>query len=161
MSGRPVASSGVMALLAVMSLTPASVAGQASPARPDLQGVWISNGATPLERPQALDGKSRRTDEEVAELKRRADHLFKIDNGDFPGGDSLFLAALANLDHYKSPNATAGSVETIEREFDNRTSLIVDPADGKVPPLTPEGAKRQATFAASRLRAEPAGPEDV
>jgi len=150
-----------MAWLAVMSLTPAPVAGQAPPARPDLQGVWISNGATPLERPKRLEGKSRLNDEEVAELKRRAHRLFKDGNSDFPGGDNVFLAALADVDHYKSPNATSGSDDMIEREFDNRTALIVDPADGKVPPLTPEGAKRQAAFAASRLRSEPAGPEDV
>jgi hypothetical protein len=47
------------------------------------------------------------------------------------------------------------------REFDNRTSLIVDPPDGRVPPLTPDGAKRAAAFGASRVRPDPTDPEDV
>jgi hypothetical protein len=43
---------------------------------PDLQGVWQSNSATPLERPKALEGKAFLTDDEVTELKRRAARLF-------------------------------------------------------------------------------------
>jgi hypothetical protein len=34
--------------------------------KPDLQGVWVSNAATPLERPKALEGKAKLTDAEVA-----------------------------------------------------------------------------------------------
>ena len=94
----------------------------------------------------------------------------------------MFLAALANLEHFESPNATGPQVA--EREFDNRTSLIVDPSDGRLPPLTPEGQQRlaaaaatsftvpfqpgidpetqqkQAAAAAARRR-HPEGPEDV
>src|SRR6478752_825246 len=44
---------------------------------PDLQGVWLNVFATPVERPEALQGKASLTDDEVAELKRRADRLFK------------------------------------------------------------------------------------
>jgi hypothetical protein len=47
----------------------------------------------------------------------------------------------------------------VEREFDNRTSLIVDPLDGKIPTLTPEARQRQAS-ADARQRL-PAGPEDL
>jgi hypothetical protein len=45
--------------------------------QPDLQGVWLNNSATPFERPKALEGKPLLTDEEVVELQRRADRLFK------------------------------------------------------------------------------------
>jgi hypothetical protein len=126
---------------------------------PDLQGVWLNSSATPLERPKALEGRTSLTDEEVAELRRRADRLFKGTNADFAGGDAVFLSALANIDRFKSTTATGSTNEMIEREFDNRTSLIVDPPDGRIPPLTAEAQQRKAASDAARSR--PAeGPED-
>ena len=127
---------------------------------PDLQGVWLNNKATPLERPTALADRPSLTDEEVAELRKRADRLFKNTNADFAGGDAVYLAALADIDRFKSSTATGTTFEMIEREFDNRTSLIVDPPDGRIPPLTPGAQqKRAATDAARRRPAE--GPEDL
>ena len=113
--------------------------------QPDLQGVWLNNGATPLERPKQLEGKPSLTDEEVAELKRRAARLFDDSvNSDFAGGDGFFLALLANPDRYRNPGSTGGTDGMVEREFDNRTSLINDPPDGRIPPLTAEGRERLA-----------------
>jgi hypothetical protein len=132
--------------------------------QPDLQGVWLNNSATPLQRPQALEGKPFLTDEEVVELKKRAAHLFDATGGsDFASGDAYFLAVVGNAERYRNPGATGGSVEMIEREFENRTSLIVDPPDGKIPALTPEGRERNlksppAAGGGPRL---PAGPEDL
>ena len=40
--------------------------------RPDLEGVWENNSATPLERPRQLADKPRLSDEELADLERRA-----------------------------------------------------------------------------------------
>jgi hypothetical protein len=131
--------------------------------QPDLQGVWLSNSATPLERPKGLEGRQFLRDDEVAELKKRADRLFNNRDGssDFAGGDNVFLAVLANPERYKNPNrSTGGSDEMVEREFDNRTSLVVDPGDGKIPPLTPEAQQRRAAAAAAGQRL-PAGPEDL
>jgi hypothetical protein len=126
----------------------------------DLQGIWLNNSATPLERPKALEGKALLTDQEVAELRRRADRLFKNTNADFAGGDAVFLAALADVDRFTSTTATGTASEMIEREFDNRTSLIVDPPDGRIPPLTAEAQQKRAAAAARRRR--PAeGPEDL
>jgi hypothetical protein len=130
--------------------------------QPDLEGVWLSNGATPLERPKGLEGKAFLSDAEVVELKKRAAKLFKPDgSSDYAAGDNAFLAAFANVDLYKNPNISVGSsLEMVEREFDNRTSLIMDPPDGKIPALTPEGKRRQA--AADAAAARPArGPEDL
>src|SRR5215813_6253931 len=59
----------------------------AADGHPDLQGVWLNNSATPLERPPALQGRATLTDEEVAELRGRAERLFKNTNADFAGGD--------------------------------------------------------------------------
>jgi hypothetical protein len=129
--------------------------------QPDLQGVWLSNSATPLERPKALEGKAVLTDAEVAELKKRADEIFKKGNSDFASGDNAFLAALANVEQYKNPNiSTGGAEDMVDREFDNRTSLIVDPPDGKLPPLTPAAQRRQAA-ADEAAKRPPTRPQDL
>src|SRR5579859_7129908 len=131
--------------------------------QPDLQGTWLDNSATPLERPKELEGRQFLTDAEVLELKKRADRLFKSDKGDFAAGDNVFLAALANPDRFSNPNATCKSDSTPDREFDNRTSLIIDPPDGKIPPLTPEAKRRQSALRAATAAgvSPPAGPEDL
>ena len=110
--------------------------------RPDLQGIWISRSATPLERPKALEGRVSLTDAEVEELKKRAARIFGDSKSDYGAGDAPFLAALANVEHYKNPNTTGTTDLMIPREFDHRTSLIVDPPDGRIPPLTPEAQRR-------------------
>lgn len=127
--------------------------------QPDLQGTWLSKSATPLERPKALEGRSWLSDEEVAELKARANRLFSDGNGDFAAGDGVFLAALANPERFKSPTATHGSEDMIEREFDHHTSLIVAPPDGRIPPLTPEARRRREAAATAARRA--VDPEDL
>jgi hypothetical protein len=125
---------------------------------PDLQGVWLSNIATPLERPKALEGRQFLTDKEVADLKTRADRLFKSGDRDFAAGDNVFLEALSD-GQLKRPFSTENSVGMIDREFESRTSLIVDPPDGRIPSLTEEARQRQAAAASARPRF-PAGPED-
>src|ERR1700722_12621219 len=129
---------------------------------PDLGGVYTNNDATPLERPKALEGRQFLTDAEGAELKKRADRLFKKEDNEAASGDNVFLAALANLDHYQNPSghSTAGTPEMVERVFDNRTALIVDPPDGKIPPLTPEGRRKHAAAAAAAHRPIE-GPEEL
>jgi hypothetical protein len=110
--------------------------------QPDLQGVWSDVSITPLERPLALQGRQFLTDQEVSQLKARADRLFSNAASDFVGGDSLFLALLANAETVENPNATGSALNMVFREFDNRTSLIIDPQDGRLPALTPEGRRR-------------------
>ncbi len=170
MSIRSLASLSALAF-AVAAIQPMPSAAQATQQRwtssltpdgqPDLQGNWVNKNATPLQRPKQLEGREFLTDAEVAELKRRADRLFENGHSDFPAGDDFFLAALANLEQYKRASSTAAS-EHVEREFDNRTSLIVDPPDGKLPPYTPEGRRRQAANLAAILSENHlAGPEDL
>jgi len=131
--------------------------------QPDLQGMWISRSATPLERPQALKGRATLTDAEVAELRTRASRIFSDSKSDYGAGDAPFLAALANVEHYKNPVTTGNSDAMIEREFDNRTSLIVEPPDGRIPPLTPAARSRLAAVdprAAAGIR-PPARVQDL
>ena len=134
--------------------------------QPDLQGIWLSHDATPLERPKALEGKQFLTDEEVTDLKKRAARLFEGGvNSDFAGGDNFFLATLANPDVYKNRNSTGSFLEMVDRAFDNRTSLIADPPDGKIPLMTEEGRQRRLAADASAFLAPrsgpPGGPEDL
>ena len=139
------------ALVAVVLLTPWPAAGQAAgnfsdpprtaDGRPDLQGVWANYSATPLERPDELAGKDAFTDEEVAELQSTADELFNGET-DAAFGDSVFHAVLAGGKAYTSRDARTGNYNhfwVVDREFDDRTSLVVDPPDGRLPPLTPGG----------------------
>ncbi|MBZ5577407.1 MAG: hypothetical protein LAP40_12675 [Acidobacteriia bacterium] len=134
--------------------------------RPDLQGVWANNNATPLERPKELAGRPYLTEQEVAALKRKAHELFDGGNSDAAFGDSVFVSVLQNVKGekagFQSVDGGTGdysSVWLVERNFDNRTSLITDPPDGRLPALTPEGQKRQAATAAVR-NSRPEGPED-
>ena len=127
--------------------------------RPDLQGTWIIKTATPLERPKALEGKTFLTDAEVAELRARAARIFSNGDSDFAAGDNVFLAALGNPDQFKSVTATGGAEDMIEREFDHHTSLVTDPADGHIPPLTVEGLGRRNAAVARARRLD--GPEDL
>lgn len=133
--------------------------------KPDLNGVWLNNSATPLERPPQLAGRPFLTDEEVVELKKRAARLFDVkSNADFAGADNYFLALLANPDQYKNPNVTGSAAAMIPREIEHRTSLIVNPSDGRIPPMTPEGRERLArspTPNAAGQQHPPAGPEDL
>jgi len=133
--------------------------------RPDFQGVWVNNIATPLERPEALAGRATLTDDELAAMKKKAREMFS-GQGDAAFGDSVFNVVLANVtgvrSGFKSTDGETGdysSVWTVDRDWENRTSLIFDPPDGRMPPMTPAGLKRRDATVAS-MRRVPAGPED-
>jgi hypothetical protein len=107
---------------------------------PDLQGIWTNATITPLERPAAMAGKATLTDAEAAELEKKgAEELAKVDGA----SEHPLLAAAGS-------NGTGGyNVLFIDRgtEFARvdgvkRTSLVVDPPDGKVPPMKPEARQR-------------------
>ena len=127
--------------------------------QPDLQGVWLNTSATPFERPEALEGRQFLTDDEVAELSRRANRIFKENDADLAIGDALYLTALADADAFRRRGANRSSNFMVDREFDNRTSQIVDPPDGKLPALMPAAVERLAAITARDL--DPAGPEDL
>jgi hypothetical protein len=117
--------------------------------QPDLQGVWANNVATPLQRPKALEGKTVLSEQEVAALKEAAGRLFN-GGGDAAFGDQVFETALAKAKSFTSSDGKTGDYNhfwLVERDFDNRTSLITDPPDGRMPPLTPAAEK----IAAERL----------
>jgi hypothetical protein len=141
-----------------------------SDGRPDFQGVWSNNSATPLERPKELEGRERLTSAEVEAMKRRAAELFD-GTGDAAFGDEVFRTVLASVTEsgtgphekgakdFDADTGDYSSVWVAAREWDDRTSLITDPADGKVPALTPQAKARAAAVGAALAR--PAtGPAD-
>jgi hypothetical protein len=152
------------------SATPAWTAPRTIDGHPDLQGVWSNNTATPLERPKELEGRSTLTDAEVEALKKKAAELFSGD-GDAAFGDDYYRLVWASVKgSEKGPHKKAAaefdggtgdysSVWIVARDWDNRTSLITDPPDGKMPPMTPDGKKRSMAAIAAYLRPA-AGPQD-
>jgi hypothetical protein len=130
--------------------------------QPDLQGVWANNNVTPFERPAALAGKPFLTDAEVAALKAKASDLFSGD-GDAAFGDDVFNAVVTGAQKFTSSDTTTGNYNQFwiaDRDFDNRTSLITDPPDGRLPPLTPEAQKKRPSPQVDRTQRGTDGPED-
>src|SRR4026209_1857824 len=116
--------------------------------RPDREGEGENNTPPPLERPRQLANKPRLTDEELASFERRARTLFSPD-AEAVFGDALYLNLLA--DTRPGGLGATGSYSQNwlpDRYFEHRTSLITDPADGRLPAPTP--ARAQARGAAAR-----------
>lgn len=116
-----------------MVLVPSVISGQALK-RPNLEGVWNSATATPLERPAHLKDKPFFTPQEAAEWERQ----------------------YAERNAEPTPEAAAkskgtGTYNTFFREYGTRvvktlrTSIVTEPEDGRIPPLTPaaEALRRQ------------------
>ena len=124
--------------------------------QPDLQGTWENNSATPLERPPQLAGKPLLSKEEVAAMEARAELLFGPE-ADAAFGDAVYLALLdGNAPRLVFPTGTYSQNWVPIRYFERRTSLIEDPADGRLPALTPQAVERRA----ARAAAQPARARD-
>ena len=151
MNPRYFSSLGALAIMvAALSLMAQPVAGQApaaaakpksaapnwAPARtawgePDIQGIWTMQTITPLQRPAALAGKEFLSEQEAAALEReRVERALAGEARPQPGNPGTY-------NRWWSDNPTKVVPS-------RRTSLITDPADGKIPALTPEGSKRAA-----------------
>jgi hypothetical protein len=131
--------------------------------RPDFQGVWANNGMTPLERPKQFGLRATMTDAEFSELKKRAQSL--QDGGDAFFADELFNAALDGKEKFTSADTQVGNYDQSwlsERVWDNRTSLIIDPPDGRIPAPAAGAADRARARAAARQGRGPAdAPGDL
>lgn len=133
------------ALAALMFLLPCSGAAQGN-----LEGIWTNGTITPLERPAELAGKAVFTPEEAAAYEKQwrernnADRRETSSDADLTTGYNDFWW-----------DRGTKVVSTL------RTSIIVDPPDGRLPPLTPE-AQKKASDRAEFRRLHPAdGPENL
>ena len=148
MNRRPLSSLGpALAVLMLIALAPAPALAQAEAetarlpwGAPDLQGVWDFRTITPLQRPEDQADKAFLSDEEAASLEQAAaDRVAQLAAPSEvrteplpPGGGGAAVGAYNNFWFDTGTNV-------IE---DRRTSLIVDPPNGRMPPLV-EGALEQ------------------
>ncbi len=148
-----------LGIIAALSITNFA---SAQRGRPDLQGNWINQSATPLQRPRELEGRQSLSGAEVAELKRRAKRIFAPGKSDIAPGDEYFLALWRNPAQFEREASIFGGEFREELQIDSRTSLVVDPVDGRLPPYTPEGQRRQAEAVAATLNQNhPASVKDL
>ena len=132
----------IAAVIVCVKLASVAVAGQSPPrtawGEPDLQGIWTNEFDTPLQRPARYAGKEFFTDEERADLDTQRATLLGRDRR-VERGTELDVAGAYN------------SVFMSMKRAGRRTSLIVDPADGTVPPTIAEAAQRMAADREFRL----------
>jgi hypothetical protein len=116
---------------------------------PDLQGLWTNATITPFERPATLSGKPVLTEQEAAEFERET--LRARDADSRSGGTDADLARAYNQFWYDRGTKVVGT---------RRTSLVVDPPDGRVPSLIPAAQQRADARLAARRSSPADGPED-
>ena len=144
---RPMLRSTFVAIVMLL-LGAASVPGQAqriprlTDGKPDMQGYWTNQTFTPLERPaQFKDKQFFSTEEAQAFARQRLEDVKDVPRGEQVKSDADI--------HYDDG---IWLLEHFEKGAMLRTSIVTDPADGRIPPLSPEGQKRaQATAAARKL----------
>src|SRR3954468_24853507 len=139
--GLPVVSAGTVTLSAQNPR-------RATDARPDLQGMWLNNTATPLERPAGFADQAFFTEAEAREFETHyLDDRAKAANLDNP----FELVVAADPDVFEWGRVLPN----------RRTSLVVDPADGRVPRLTAQ-AQRVAAQKTQHVKDHYAdNPEDL
>jgi hypothetical protein len=116
--------------------------------RPDLRGIWSNASLTPFERPKEFAGEEFFTVEEAARFANTVlDQSNRDRRGTTPEED---VAGAYNEAWFDRGRKVASNL---------RTSIVVDPADGKVPSPTPEAREAAAARAAIQRRV-PEGPED-
>jgi len=106
---------------------------------PNLEGIWDYRTITPLERRAELGDREYYTDQEIAELEGRA--AKRLDEAP----DTSVQTGLVHADYLTDPGRHV--------DESRRTSLIIEPKTGKIPPLTPEAKERQDKAAAARAAA--------
>jgi hypothetical protein len=112
--------------------------------RPDLQGIWTNATLTPLERPAAFAGKLTVSDAEAAVYEKKQQDELKAGDG-ISDSDFHRRAGSGETGGYNALFIDRGT-ELARVDGVKRTSLIIDPPDGKVPPLTAEARQRLASM---------------
>lgn len=123
--------------------------------QPDFQGVWANNSITPLERAEGFENRELLSDDEFARLLAGITAITE-GGGDAQFGDGFFQALVTG--EVKSYDPSTGNYDQTwmsDRNLEHRTSLIVDPPNGRLPPYTDAaGAKIAARL--EHIEAHPA-----
>lgn len=126
---------------------------------PDLQGTWTSDDSfgVPFERPRAYGNRKFLSDEEYAAREKENELLASsIEKGVTPKAGYWLQHEGVDYQPYSS------SFSEYARHTSRQTSLVVDPPDGHLPPLTMQGMMtRAAAIAAARKRPRPESWEDI
>jgi len=107
---------------------------------PDFQGTWTNATITPVERPSALKDKPTLSDADATAYEKKSAQELNSQDG---ASDGPLIAAVGSsgTGGYNVLFIDRGS-ELARVDGQKRTSLVVDPADGRIPPLTDEARKR-------------------
>jgi len=140
-------------IFAAVLLASVAVGAQVKSSPRDLEGVWTFSTITPLERAAEFAGKEFLTEAEAAAFARRTMERNNRDNRD-PSNREADVGGAYN-EFWWDRGTRVASIRG-----KNRTSLIVDPADGRIPPLTAEGQRRADARAQARRDHPADGPED-
>jgi hypothetical protein len=116
--------------------------------KPDLQGTWSFATITPMERPANLKGKEFFTEQEAAAYEK---DVVERNNKDKRDGSAEADVSRAYNDFWWDSGTKV--VKT------RRTSLVIDPRDGRIPPVLPKARERQQERAAVNRGHEFDGPE--
>jgi hypothetical protein len=123
--------------------------------RPNLEGIWDFRTITPMERPGNLGNKTVLDDREAAEFevknRRNQDTREKRSLGSVNGTQSNIDVERAYNDFWWDFGSNVVSTK--------RTSLVIDPPDGRIPALTP-AAQQRAKERRALLERAALGPED-
>jgi hypothetical protein len=137
----------------------AFTAARTSFGQPNLEGTWTNNSATPLQRPAQWADKATLTDAELEEVTSAVRQLEQ--HGDALFGDELILDAVEGDEKPESHDTETGNYNSFwlpSRDIERRTSLIIDPPNGRIPPYTPEAQARRAAAAEQRRQHPADGP---
>jgi len=114
--------------------------------QPDLQGIWTTQTYTPLQRPQRYAGREFLSEEEATELIKllTQEGVNPLAGGIFAASDEERRKQIQQTDPTHYNNAVWLTTSRPKSLSSRRTSLITDPPDGTIPPLTPEAQQRAA-----------------
>jgi hypothetical protein len=138
MNYRILASTSVIAFLLAASLQ--AQVPKTPDGHPDLQGVWTNATITPLERPKAFAEKPTLSDADAVEYEKKQAKELNDQDGQ-SDGPLIAAAGSSGTGGYNVLFIDRGS-ELARVDGVKRTSLIIDPPDGRIPPMTPEGRQR-------------------
>jgi len=124
---------------------------------PDLQGVWTNATATPMERAPELGDRRAFTEQEAAAISKAAIAAVEADAA--PSDPNKKIEAISSLPPVGNYNLfwtdRGMSVANINGEW--RTSMIIEPSNGRIPALTAEGQQHMAARAARNPNDGPEG----